>query len=164
MTTGREDSNEAPPRPREPDDEETDEQQDEDGQQAMALADAFRGAFRETWARVVRKEINAVRNAARRKGEEFDAWFEEFSRDHEVFARDCLRELSQGYFLLRDGVAGHYGDYVAREYRKSIMGRVAEWKADPARGYDHDEGELAAYWAERVLGYSGERYEQSTAA
>lgn len=157
-----------------PKDMQDEQESEDDGQQEDAAAEfavdpeklkaAFRGALVETWQRVVRKEINAVRAAARRKGEAFDPWFADFSREHELFARDCIKELARGYFLLREGRYSHAGDHLAREYRKSVHARVEAWKAEPVKGYDHREDELAAYWADRLLGYSGGEYERTTAA
>ena len=48
---------------------------------------------------------------------------------------------------------------VIDEYKVSFRDRVDAWKAEPSRGYDHREAELAHYWTERLLGYSESEYE-----
>lgn len=122
---------------------------------------AFRGAFRETWARVVRKEVNAVRTAARKKGGEFDPWFDEFLADHRAFAVECLRELARSYCLLRGFDVDMLLPGLADDYRVAVRDAVAAWQAEPGRGYDRREDEIADYWTERLLGYSGGGYESA---
>jgi HK97 family phage portal protein len=117
--------------------------------------DAFRGAFLETWQRVVRKEINAVKAAARKKGDDFDPWFDEFVTDHRAYSAECLREMARAYCSLRGLDVDLVLPVMLDEYRMSIRDRVDAWKAEPASGYNHREDELAIYWAERLLGYSG---------
>lgn len=144
-------------------------EEEAEGRPAEAFAEetlkaAFRGAFRETWQRVVRKEINAVKTAARRKGGDFDEWFDEFIADHRGYAVECLKEMARAYHTLRGLDTDMLLPGLVDNYRASVRDRVDAWKAEPSAGYDHREDELASYWAERILGYSGEEYERSTAA
>ncbi|MBX9580486.1 MAG: phage portal protein [Gemmataceae bacterium] len=120
---------------------------------------AFRGAVRETWTRVVRKEVNAVKTAARRRGEEFDPWFDEFLGDHRSFAVECLREIARSYCVLRGFDVDMLLPGLVDEYRSTVRDAVASWKAEPGRGYDRREDEIASYWTERLLGYSGGNYD-----
>jgi HK97 family phage portal protein len=123
------------------------------------LKGAFRGAFRETWARVVRKEVNAVKTAARKRGDEFDPWFDEFLADHRSFAAECLREIARSYCVLRGFDVDALVPGLVDEYRAAVRDAVDAWRAEPGRGYDRREDEVAAYWTERLLGYSGGSYE-----
>jgi hypothetical protein len=115
------------------------------------VQEAFRGAFRETWERVIRKEITSIKTAARKKGDEFDPWFDEFLADHHAFAGECLRELASGYCLLRGLDATSVVPCVLEEYKLSFRDRVDAWRAEPSKGYDHREDKLAIFWTERLL-------------
>ncbi len=125
------------------------------------LNDAFRGAFRETWQRVIRKEIGAVKKAARAKNSDFDAWMDEFVVDQQCFASECLGELARTLYVLRGLDSSLVLPELMDHYRASIRDRVDAWRADPASGYDHHEDELASYWTERMLNYSVSEYEHA---
>lgn len=122
------------------------------------VAEAFRGAMQETWGRVLRKEIRAIKDAARKKGERFDEWFDEFIGEHRSFTIECLKEITRSYCALAGGDTDCVLASVVNEYRESIRDAVSAWAAEPAGGYARSERELSVYWTERVLGYSQGEY------
>ena len=120
---------------------------------------ALRSAVRETWCRVVRKEIKQVQAAARRKmsPDEFTAWVTEFSEEHRDFAKDCMKDLYSGYAVLVGGDAGALERHLDT-YMNEIRDSASKWVNNPEVGYLRDEGKVADYWASVVLGYSEGEY------
>lgn len=127
------------------------------------IAQAFRGALQETWGRVLRREIGAVRSAARKKGEHFEEWLDEFVADHRSFAAECLREIVRSYCVLAGEDADGLLASLADEYRDSIREAAHAWVAEPATGYARNERELSVYWTERILSYSQGEHGKRTA-
>jgi hypothetical protein len=133
---------------------------DEANAQKEKVAAAMRGAFKETWARIVRKEIKQVQAAARRKtsDEEFCSWVDEFAEEHRDFARDCLKDLYQGYAELV-GKDSTNLDAMMRSYELEITSAAGDWVCKPSDGYRRSEGEIADYWTRRMLSYDPGEYE-----
>ncbi len=123
----------------------------------------MRGAFRETWARIVRKEIKQVHAAARRRtsDDEFKNWSEEFAEEHRDFARECLKELYAGYCeLVGKDASSLEGEL--RQYEAEIVTASSEWAKNPSDGYKRSEDKTADYWTTRMLSYDSGRYETAT--
>jgi HK97 family phage portal protein len=133
------------------------------GPDAEAINAAFRGLFRETWVRVARKEVNAVRSAAKKKtADEFPEWRQEFLDDLHDFASTCLREPLASYAAVR-GWHDSTETLVrfTREYREEVFAALQVCFESPEVGYARSADEVAAYWTERLLGYSGGEYESA---
>ena len=127
------------------------------------LKNAFRGAFRDAWSRIERKEKSALNQAFRKKtGPEFDIWYAEFRSKHAVFAADVLRDLHAAFSALAeapvpleldaylkdiDGEVRHYREMVAAQ-----PGAARDWQVVPL---------VVNYRAERVMGYDKQLIEYS---
>ena len=111
---------------------------------------AFRGPFKETWARIVRKEAGAIKAAAKKKtSEEFRAWFDEFITEHREFAKTCLNELHDGYSRL-SGINTEL-DCLLDAYVKDVRLKTDAWFAEPSLGYERDEEKIASRMTEHVI-------------
>jgi hypothetical protein len=143
----------------EPVEERADELPDE--AEKEKVRSAFKGVLHDTWGRIARKEVSSIKTAARKKGDEFDAWFDEFVTDFRGFVVECLKEPVKGYCSLR-GIDGDAAlSSIVDEYRSSIKDSVEEWKSEPAKGYARREDEIASFWTERVLSYSQSEHEHA---
>jgi HK97 family phage portal protein len=126
------------------------------------VKEAFRGAFLDTWQRVVRKELGSMRTAAKKRtGPEFDAWLEEFVPNHMTFAGECLREVAKAYCTLSRLDPDAVLSTVSRDYERTIRDRALAWRQDPAAGYVCAEEEVAPYWTECLLNYTGGEHDQA---
>jgi HK97 family phage portal protein len=125
-----------------------------------AVKAAFRGLFRATWEKIARKEVNAVKAAARKKSaDEFGDWRAEFLDELHDFAKTCLREPLHSYAFIRgDADATEALVRHTQAYREEVCAAVQECFDNPAAGYTRSADKVAAYWTERLLGYSGEEY------
>lgn len=118
---------------------------------------AFKGPFKETWERIVRKEIGAVRSAAKKKtNEEFDVWFSNFLEEHRAFAESCLAEIFNSYAQLAE-VDASVKAPVAK-YIDEVRTAITAWQEDPSKGYERDEALLGSFLASRTLGYTEGEY------
>jgi HK97 family phage portal protein len=148
---------EGPQEPKkEPENEENDPENDTE-----RVKKAFRGTLKETWQRVIRKEIGAVKSAAKRKnGADFDGWMAEFLPDHVNFASSCLRAVGQSYFLLANGSEPDgWMEKILRNYSEEVREKIDAWKTDPSLGYERSEDAVGDYWAERLLNYTDGGYD-----
>jgi HK97 family phage portal protein len=93
------------------------------------LADRHRPLYRETVARVLRREANDVGAAARRLLEkrgrgEFEQWLEEFYREHQAFVLEQVRPVAETY---AGGVAREAGDEIEEgEPAEDVLSRWVE--------------------------------------
>lgn len=130
---------------------------DQDGHQAATqkaeVREHFKGPFRCSWERVIRKEVGCIRNAAKkREGEQFDAWLAGFCTEHREFTTECLRQICLAYAGLigaRD-VESHL-DGVVERYLDEVKDRVDKWRHAPALGYVRDVAVSCDDWTDRLL-------------
>lgn len=121
------------------------------------VRESFRAAFTSSWRRLVRKEINAVRGAAKKKGDGFAAWLDGFLVEQREFALTCLSDLVGAYFgtLGRAELAAEALESAAGEYVSEVAQVAMKWTSEPTQGYARDEAKVSGYWADRILSYSG---------
>jgi HK97 family phage portal protein len=125
------------------------------------VKNAFRETLKETWQRVIRKEIGAVKSAAKRKnGPDFDGWMAEFLPDHLDFASNCLRSVGRSYFLLSLGSEPDgWAEKVVARYSDEVRAKIEAWKTDPSLGYERSEEVVGDYWTDHLLNYTGGDYD-----
>lgn len=114
------------------------------------VREAIYPAIKETWQRVVRKEIRSVKHAAQNKGDGFSVWFEKFKEEHRAFADECLKPLAGAV----EGLLGRSKDEyqsVLADYLSDLDQEVRRFYADPMVGYARDESKVADEWAGKML-------------
>jgi HK97 family phage portal protein len=135
------------------------EKEDEEDTEEVRIA--FRGAVKEAWARVIRKEIGLVKSAARSKNsEEFIVWKDKFLEDHLEFTRNCIRSIGRAFFLVSNNAEPDmWIEKLVARYGKEIGERLEEWQNNPSMGYERNEMKVGDYWTDNLLNYTDGEYE-----
>jgi HK97 family phage portal protein len=114
---------------------------------------AFEEPLRETWRRVLRKEIGSVKTAAKKlDADGIGEWRAKFHAEQGEFAAECLTPLLRGIETLIGVGAGELQKRVLHRYEGEVSAGISAWHADPQAGYSRKETD-ADYWVKETLDY-----------